>query len=241
MKEINCGFYRLLETTVFHYAGYECAAWWQKVQVPAGDYPVRALLQEGRIQWFLVTLPGVIVADNFQPLFCGNRIGDFYDETQNAGKPGAYHIQTNDYIAFQSVHEDSNSPWHLDLSVLPDLHNCVDCGCIVSRSDASWDAIRADNRRCPHCGVVAQTARRGDIKRRHGFLIRAIEAAGHHVTRYASIFDFSLDEYLQSNRTDSYYKKSIQQAIERLRTYRRLKKDPVVNGDALRRMAWSAN
>jgi hypothetical protein len=237
-QRIECGFYHLAETKVFHYAGYECAAWWQDVEVEAGDYPVFAVIEEDTIRWFLVTLPGVVVADNFQALYCGTRIGKPYDEAQNAGKGAEYHIQSNDYPVFESMRKDTNSPWHIDLVNLPNLHICSDCGATICRAPQSFTAQRRDNRRCPSCSVKASEIRRKAINLRHGFLISAARAAGRHIGEFTSVFDRSLDEYLESGRQDGYHRDQIVKNINRLRTYRRLMKDQVANADTLRRMAW---
>jgi hypothetical protein len=70
---IECGFYRLAETQVFRYAGYECAAWWKEVEVPAGDYLVKAWIKDGRVESFFAEQLGTHVADNIQSLYCGPR------------------------------------------------------------------------------------------------------------------------------------------------------------------------
>jgi hypothetical protein len=161
-----CGFYRLAETTVFHYAGYECAAWWQDVLVAAGDYPV-TLYKDATSNSlrFFVKLPGTIVADNFQSLWGGVPIGDAYNTGQNAGKLGSYHICTVDYCLFTEMKEKGEScPWHIDLAALPvELDRCIDCDCIHVKSRAS--------RICPGCAVARDNVQRAHVRRRHRFLL----------------------------------------------------------------------
>ena len=161
-----CGFYRLAETTVFHYAGYECAAWWQDIRVAPGDYPVTLYKDASSSSLrFFVELPGTIVADNFQSLWGGVPIGDSYDNSQNAGKPGSYHISTVDYCLFAEMKAKGEScPWHVDLSVIPaELSNCADCGGIILKHPSI--SI------CPGCAVKRENVQRQYVRRRHRFLL----------------------------------------------------------------------
>ena len=73
---------------------YECAAWYTDIRVPAGIYEVTT---DG--YWIFVELPGNIVTDYFQSLYCGTSIGETYDQKQNAGKESRYVIQTEEYMA----------------------------------------------------------------------------------------------------------------------------------------------
>lgn len=161
--QIQCGTYRVRETTVYHYAGYECAAWWRDVQVEAGDYPA-FVYRDGSTLRFSVSLPGFIVADNFQSLFCGNAIGKGYDETQNSGNTSTYGIHSQDYCVFASLKDGENSPWQIDLSLLPiALDVCSDCGAVVTKHPTVT--------RCPSCSVKRSEQRRNNVCRRHRFLL----------------------------------------------------------------------
>lgn len=74
---------------------YECAAWFTRIRVEPGRYPVMAEVEDGRVRdhpGLMVSMPGTIVEDNFQPLFGGNAIDKAYDRKQNAGKPYTFHF-----------------------------------------------------------------------------------------------------------------------------------------------------
>lgn len=70
-QSIPCGTFRVSETTVHHYAGYGCGAWWRDIRVEPGEYPVEAQIERGRMNNFLARLQGTIVADNFQSRYGG--------------------------------------------------------------------------------------------------------------------------------------------------------------------------
>jgi predicted RNA-binding Zn-ribbon protein involved in translation (DUF1610 family) len=161
--QIEVGTYRVSKATVYHYAGYECAAWWRDVKVDAGDYPVFGYL-EGSTFLFTVTLPGILVAANFQSLFGGVAFGLCYDETQHAGELDTFRIQSRDYCVFGSMRDGEKSPWHIDLSLLPmELAICSDCGGVIAKHSGIT--------RCPSCSVERDQARRQHACRRHRFLL----------------------------------------------------------------------
>lgn len=63
---------------------YECAAWYQKVEVPAGKYPVYgyqlsswpdAPPPSDQIDHYSCRLKGKVVGSNFSSYFCGNMVG----------------------------------------------------------------------------------------------------------------------------------------------------------------------
>lgn len=73
--------------------GFECAAWFEKIHVKAGKYPINVYNidfdKEGRMHSFIdsgyICYEGEIVCDDFQSRFCGVPIGS-YDAEQNKGK-----------------------------------------------------------------------------------------------------------------------------------------------------------
>lgn len=103
---------------------YECAAWYTKVALTPGTYPLTALIETygqysgvkpeligtERIAWIVFTIPGVIVADNFQSLYCGTPIGKTYDQHQNAGKPSEWSAQLYGYQVAETLVNGSDSP-----------------------------------------------------------------------------------------------------------------------------------
>jgi hypothetical protein len=81
--------------TTFHYAGYECAAWWKDVECCSQSVELWYCDEGYKSVGFRFI--GKIVRDNFQSLFCGNACGKAYDELQNAGKDDTYHTSMYDY------------------------------------------------------------------------------------------------------------------------------------------------
>jgi hypothetical protein len=207
--QILCGTYRVSESTVYHYAGYECAAWWRDVRVEAGEYPVSVYL-DGSTLRFSVKLPGVLVADNFQSLFCGNAIGKGYDETQNAGKPDSYSIHSQDYCVFASLKAGNNSPWRIDLSLLPiALDSCLDCGSVITKRPAVT--------RCPSCSVERSQERRNSACRRHRFLLAT--GYGLRTTRESSYLDSVIAEAnADQGFMVDFYGKILREEIAAMRT-----------------------
>lgn len=161
-----CGSYHLAETTVFHYAGYECAAWWRDTLVPAGDYPVFGYRQGSSIH-FTADLAGTITEDNFQSLWCGTPIGDGYNCKQNAGKPSTYTMRTVDYCLFAEMKSKGEAcPWRIDLAALKvDLGHCEDCSGLIIKHPHPTRQI------CPGCAVAREKALRQQACRRHRFLL----------------------------------------------------------------------
>ena len=93
---------------------FECAAWYENIAIKAGRYPLKVLdahidddgRVRGHIGFAYYLIPGTIVSDNFQSLFCGMPIGKSYDGKQNAGKPTIYHSGTYMYNVAESIVED---------------------------------------------------------------------------------------------------------------------------------------
>lgn len=108
MSKTQIGWFVLKEDKEF-YNEFETAAWFEKVLVKAGRYPVEAYDVEfysngkmgSHIGGAYVQMEGTIISDNFQSLFCGVPIGSTYDGTKNAGKP-AHH---SDFWYLYSVAE----------------------------------------------------------------------------------------------------------------------------------------
>jgi hypothetical protein len=201
LQSIDCGVYRVSEPIVYHYAGYECAAWWQDIRVEAGEYPVKAVLKDGRVENFSVSLPGVIVADNCQSLWGGMPIGESYYEKQNAGKPKSYHVHGRDYEVFQSINDRGDaSPWLIDLSTLPNLGICLNPAC------GSRVTIYAGDRFCPRCASKRAEVGRAAIEKRHAFLVDTAWVV--RPTRFL---------YLDNGRTNAYQRQELAAVVAGLR------------------------
>jgi hypothetical protein len=207
-QRIECGTYRVAEKKVYHYAGYECAAWSQDVEVAAGDYPVVALVEGSHVKYFLVTLPGVIVEDFFPSLFGGMAIGKPYDTKQNAGKSATYRIQCDDYIVFQSIARGLQSPWNIDISMLPNLGICLnpECGSFVS--------IYNTPRYCPSCAVAREKEGKKAIEARHNFLLEAAYVG--RPTEFGSILDSTIYQYFEAGK-QGYHRDELVKVIAGLR------------------------
>lgn len=105
---------------------FECAAWYEEIELAPGTYDVFGLYKQYgyghredlRGQWYLDSLgysvPGTIISDNFQSLFCGNPIGKAYDSTQNAGKPTEWSAWGIYPFAVAKAILDGESPIVLD-------------------------------------------------------------------------------------------------------------------------------
>jgi hypothetical protein len=208
-QSIECGTYRVAETIVKHYAGYECAAWWQDIEVAAGEYPVYAHIEQGHVKRFVVTLPGVIVEDNFQSLFGGMPIGNSYDTKKNAGGAAHYHIQMHDYVVFDSIAHNPESSWQIDVTKLPNLGDCLnsECGSKVS--------IYKGPRYCPSCGVAREHAGKQAIDARHSFLLDAAYVV--RPVEFASILDSTIYHYFEEGRQPGYHRDQIIKTIAGLR------------------------
>lgn len=101
-KEFQIGWYTIPEDTEMINRGFACAAWWEKIAVKAGRYPVMSSgyaynEQEHRYTAKLadrsisIKIPGVIIEDDFQSHFFGTPIGN-YDTKQNTGTPSAIYL-----------------------------------------------------------------------------------------------------------------------------------------------------
>lgn len=90
------GWYTLDKDTEFDNT-YECAAWYERVLVKAGRYPVEVydmrIREDGEVdgRGAYVTMPGVVTSDYFASLFCGVPVGEPYDTTKNRGKQSEHH------------------------------------------------------------------------------------------------------------------------------------------------------
>lgn len=123
------GWYHLKEDKIFTNE-FETAAWYERVKVPAGKYPITVCDYrvrhfddeprkrfngevDGHIGGVYVTMDGVIVSDNFQSLFFGSPIGEPYNSAKNAGKPARHNMFAYMYSVADSVLNDPDSPYEL--------------------------------------------------------------------------------------------------------------------------------
>lgn len=123
------GWYHLKEDKIFTNE-FETAAWYERVKVPAGKYPMEVSdyrvkhytddrrrryngCIDGHCGGVYVHMDGVIVSDNFQSLFFGMPIGEPYNSAKNEGKPGQYNMFEYMYNIADSVLNDPESPYEL--------------------------------------------------------------------------------------------------------------------------------
>lgn len=106
--------------------GFECAAWWEKSVSATGMFDVvlvRDYHNRDRF-FFTASLPATVVEDNFQSLFCGNRIGDAYDTKKNAGRTTRDIAITKDLVkgcTESSAHGECDQKW----AILPHVWQAV--------------------------------------------------------------------------------------------------------------------
>ena len=190
------GTYTVAAVEVLHNASYECAAWYQDIEVQPGEYPVYAYIQEGRVKYFLVTLPGTVAASDFSSHFGGVRYGSNVDKDK--GQPGEYHIQIYDYLVFESISKP-DSRWKIDLSKLPNISTCIECGCTVT--------TYGKDRRCPKCGVAHRAKQEAAVIAKYPRLNAVMNRAHTHVGTYL------LNNYVNGEDMSQYYTAQVKQAI----------------------------
>lgn len=114
------GWYNLKEDTVFTNASFETAAWYERVLVKAGKYPVEVShykvrdngIVDGWANSAYIYMDGVITEDYFPSLFFGNVVTD-YDTTKNAGKASVYRKMPYLYQIAGSILKDAETPYEL--------------------------------------------------------------------------------------------------------------------------------
>ena len=140
-QKTQIGWYNLKEDTVFTDRGFECAAWWERINVPAGKYPIYVYdiwkwihkgepIMKCHIDMAYVTMEGIVESDNFGSYFCGNPVGT-YDTQQNKGKKSSYTMSTYTWNLAENVNSDPDC-WQL----LDDFEATVD-NRIIYRKDKS--------------------------------------------------------------------------------------------------------
>lgn len=177
------GKYILAAAKTFHYAGYECAAWYRDIKVEAGEYDVRAYLENDRVKYFIAALPGVVVGSDFSSHFGGVRYGSKVNA--DLGQPAVYHIQLYDYQVFASINE-GNSPWRIGLNLIPNLGECKNCGSAVSVFPYTEPELR-----CPSCRVKRDNHYKTIIRHRYPRLVALLD-------RTVKLGDYTILHYLKA-------------------------------------------
>ena len=137
MKRIQIGYITIKKDTEFVDNGYECAAWFEKIMVKAGRYPlfteINCECDDGCILCGQVTarLPGTVVSDYFGSMYCGVPVGT-YDGSKNAGKPAEYHWGVFDFSFAEYIYnhfEDETYSFEIDPAYVVKevkFNSCVD-------------------------------------------------------------------------------------------------------------------
>lgn len=92
-KGTQIGWYNVKTDMDYINNGFECAAWFEKIHIKAGKYPIVVYAidfdTEGKMHSSIdsgyICYEGEIICDDFQSRFCGTPIGS-YDGNQNKGK-----------------------------------------------------------------------------------------------------------------------------------------------------------
>ena len=106
------GVYVLTEPKVFR-NNYECAAWYQDVEVPAGEYPMIGVFEAGVLQWIVVGFTGTITGSDFTSFFGGNSFGKAKVD-EDKGKEGRAGITARPYEVANEIAEHPNTAWRLN-------------------------------------------------------------------------------------------------------------------------------
>ena len=93
---IRVGAATLDEDTIFTDTSFECAAWYRKVMVRAGEFPI-VTDPDSYSGNRRIVLVGTIEEDYFQSLNHGMPIGHDYDRLCNYGKLADLSLNTYDY------------------------------------------------------------------------------------------------------------------------------------------------
>ena len=118
------GWFILKEDTEFTNT-FECAAWYERVLVKAGRYPMEVpnykiretengKLVLGHINMVSVNLSGVITSDEFGARFCGVPVGS-YDNTKNKGKESNHIFRQYLYGVANAILHPENSLYTSDI------------------------------------------------------------------------------------------------------------------------------
>lgn len=109
---IQIGLAKVLEPTEMVNSNFECAAWYERLLVPAGEYPINTAKFNKRIingvereciDWYnSISYTGTVLSDDFGARFCGVPLSN-YDNQKNTGKQTEYHPHMYDYILADKV------------------------------------------------------------------------------------------------------------------------------------------
>lgn len=116
------GWYNLKNDTEYTNT-FECAAWYERILVKAGRYPVEVIdytekhLDDGtqvygHCNGVYVSLPGTVISEYFGAQFYGMPVSD-YDSTKNAGQKAQHSMFGYMYSVAESILQDPDTSWEL--------------------------------------------------------------------------------------------------------------------------------
>jgi hypothetical protein len=98
------GTIQLKANTTFHYAGYECAAWWKKVEC---NPQTVTLFYDDRSTGFVeFTFYGTRTADYFAALYGGVAVSNKPYVSREVGREDSHHFSQYAYSLFGLLHDN---------------------------------------------------------------------------------------------------------------------------------------
>lgn len=188
----------LVDEPVTYVNHYECAAWYQEVEVQPGEYQVYAWIENDHVKHFCVTLPGIVTASDFTAHYCGVRIGD--KRNHDIGRAAHHTISARDYEVFRNIHVNPRTRWRIDLAALPNIGSCAACGAPYT--------IYGGTHLCPHCAAEDRKQREEAARRRWPRLIAAVDRTFLYLGAYL------VASYVQ-DRQIGYYRRQIAEGLKR--------------------------
>lgn len=87
----------LQKKTTFHYAGYECAAWWKEIE--CHPQTVELFYDDRGIgsKWLIFTFYGTRTADYFAALYCGVAVSNRPYQSREVGNADSHSFHMYDY------------------------------------------------------------------------------------------------------------------------------------------------
>lgn len=129
MNKVQIGWLVLNHDEVFCDNGYECAAWYQNIEVKAGRFPLyvrdpqydaRGKMETPAPDMAYADLNGTVKSDYFGSQFCGVPIGT-YDESQNNGKEGHYYWSSYLFSVAEAIATKKTYSNGITLTLLPEF------------------------------------------------------------------------------------------------------------------------
>ncbi len=149
MNKTQIGWVVIEKDTIFHDAGFECAAWWQDILVKAGKYPAYVIdmsfRRDNQVDGYIASvwaeLEGTITQDYFGSLYCGVPIST-YDNKKNAGKKASYRWHSYLYEMADNM-LDPDSRFGMEKEIKYELLPEYEAKCYEFRSEYDQKSIES--------------------------------------------------------------------------------------------------